>query len=98
LRRDWRPALGRFRAELPRILLLAALVAGLGLAKLQYSPDLGRGIDGHYGPSSDFGDCDDAGTPGVPADDFCAADPGTLCPNGVIEAMTTLGLIFRKAG
>ena len=42
-------------------------------------------LDGHYGASSEFGVCDDAGTAGDPGDDFCAADPRTACPGGVID-------------
>ena len=53
-------------------------------------------IDGHYGSSSEFGVCDDAGTPGVPGDDFCAADPGTSCPNGVIDC--DAGGFIKDAG
>ena len=42
-------------------------------------------IDSHYGTSDEFGVCDDAGTPADASDDFCAGDPATACPNGLID-------------
>ena len=42
-------------------------------------------IDGHYGDSSEFGVCEDNGTPENPSDDYCASSPSTPCPNGVID-------------
>ncbi len=45
-------------------------------------------IDGHYGDSSEFGICVDAGTLLDSSDDYCAASPGTACPGGVIDCDT----------
>ena len=53
-------------------------------------------IDGHYGYSSEFGSCDDAGTPGVPGDDFCANSPGLACPGGMLDC--DLGGFLVDAG
>ena len=68
----------------------------LVLAGHSHSYERSMLIDGHYGTSSEFGVCDDAGTPGVPGDDFCAADPGTSCPNGVIDC--DAGGFIKDAG
>ena len=42
-------------------------------------------IDGHYGDSTEFAACDDAGTPLDPADDSRVNDPGTACPGGILD-------------